>query len=225
VDLGLRGLLLPGLPAAAATPHRHAGRSSTGLVLVLAVALGIYVGVAGAVADGDRLIWLTANLPPVRLVEFVVGMLVGLQVREGRWRIPLPLASALAAASAGVTVLVPDSFATAAVTLVPYAVLLAALAHADLSGTRSPLRHGWVVRLGAWSYAIYLVHEIVLRGLRAGAPGATWWVVAAVALPLALVASGVVHERFERPVERLLRPIGRGTRTALPAHSRSGAAG
>lgn len=121
--------------------------SRTSLLLVLVLALPLWVTVARASVDGAVLVWLTANLPPVRLVEFAVGILVALEVRDGRWSaVRLPVA----VAALGLTTVVPEEYAVASVTLLPFAVLVACLATTDLRGEGSPLRARWVVQLGVY---------------------------------------------------------------------------
>jgi peptidoglycan/LPS O-acetylase OafA/YrhL len=186
----------------AKVPSRH----RIGLVIGLGLLLPAWVTLARAVAVGDQLIWLTANLPPVRLVEFAVGVLVALEVRAGRWvRLSVPATGALALVAAAVAAMVPDVYGTASVTLLPYALLLAALAHGDLREARGPLRSRWVLALGVWSYAFYLVHEPVLRVLRVVAGERPWWQIAVVGLVVAIVAAWLLYTVVEHPAERFLR--------------------
>jgi peptidoglycan/LPS O-acetylase OafA/YrhL len=44
-----------------------------------------------------------------------------------------------------------------------FALLVAAAARADLDGRRIGLGGAWAVRLGRWSFAWYLIHEVVIR--------------------------------------------------------------
>ncbi|MFH9553547.1 hypothetical protein [Streptomyces sp. NPDC017435] len=44
-----------------------------------------------------------------------------------------------------------------------FAVLICAAARADSDGRRTGLGGAWMIRLGHWSFAWYLLHEIVIR--------------------------------------------------------------
>jgi peptidoglycan/LPS O-acetylase OafA/YrhL len=159
---------------------------------------------------------LAFHLPPVRLVDFVVGCLVGLAVRRGRGR-PVPPAVALlllAAAYAGVNdpdVAGPHPVVRTAFLAVA-ALAVGALARADLAGAATGLR--WLAPLGVRSYALYLSHYLVIRvavaaldhvGLFAerGAVAGTATALAVV-LACTAVAEGL-HRAVERPAERRFR--------------------
>jgi peptidoglycan/LPS O-acetylase OafA/YrhL len=93
-------------------------------------------------------------------------------------------------------------------TVVPLALLVAAVAAADVAGARSPWRSAWAVRLGELSFAFYLVHQLVLRLLvrvfGTGHPPAAGIGIAVLALGLALAGSWLLHEGVENPALRLL---------------------
>jgi peptidoglycan/LPS O-acetylase OafA/YrhL len=103
-------------------------------------------------------LWLVAYFPLARLPEFLIGALLALEIREGRWR-TIPLGPALVFAVAGYLIAgrVPAAFMWVVVTLVPFTLLIAAAAQADLAGRTSWLHHRAAVRLGAWSYSFYLL--------------------------------------------------------------------
>lgn len=93
-------------------------------------------------------------------------------------------------------------------------VLIAGAAARDLSPTPSWAAHPMLVRLGEWSFALYLVHELMLLigqevAGDAALPSRVAVAVVAVAGSVAL-AAGLYHW-FERPVERRLRGL-RGMR-------------
>lgn len=80
-----------------------------------------------------------------------------------------------------------------------------------MSRTRSiPFRFPWLVRLGEWSFAFYLVHELVLRVAGNTADLEAWAPVTAVVgvlglFALALAASAAMHHLIERPAMVRLR--------------------
>ncbi|HEX4431003.1 MAG TPA: acyltransferase [Frankiaceae bacterium] len=129
-------------------------------MLMLSLAI-IPVGLAAAQQLGHGstgYLWLVAYFPLARLPEFLIGALLALEIREQRWR-PIPLAPALVFAFAGFLLAgrVPAAFMWVVVTLVPYTLLLAAAAQADLAGRSGWLHHRLAERLGVWSYSFYLL--------------------------------------------------------------------
>lgn len=93
-----------------------------------------------------------------------------------------------------------------------FALLVCAAAQADLRGSRTGLGGPWAVRLGHWSFAWYLVHEIVIRSLLARygrteslATTAGFWLLAIV---ISLAVAGLAYQWVEHPLERLLRGAG-----------------
>ena len=155
--------------------------------------------------------WLLGGFPPVRLLEFSVGVLLALLVRDGRLR-GVALWWALPFAAAGY---VADGFAPAGLTtvpfpVVPFAVLIVAAANSDLRGSASWLRARWLVKLGEWSFAFYLLHQMVLRVLAVttlgGHPAGVAFAVEA--LLVATVLSAALFTFVERPLDRWLRGDG-----------------
>ncbi|MFI1203248.1 acyltransferase family protein [Streptomyces sp. NPDC020883] len=160
-------------------------------------------------------LWFACWLPPVRMLEFVLGIVMALILRTGVWRGPGVVSSALLLAAAyGVTQAVPPMFTIAACSIVPAALLITALANADVQGLRTGLRSAVLVRLGEWSFAFYLVHFMVIRyghRLMGGELGYArqWSTASAGALALAMlavaiVAGGLLHTVVENPCMRLL---------------------
>lgn len=140
--------------------------------------------------------------PPVRLGEFVLGIVLGLAVKGG-WRPPVGVhAAVLVVAAAFVAdraldVPAPLSDVTLAL---PFALLIAAAAGADADG-RPLLPWRVAIFAGEVSYAFYLVHERVITKVAEHLDGR-----AAVALSL-LASAGLavaLHLAVERPARRLL---------------------
>ncbi|MDH6134879.1 peptidoglycan/LPS O-acetylase OafA/YrhL [Kitasatospora sp. MAA4] len=214
-------LLLPALLAALR------GRPRCWLPLaVLCVAAGPALWLAGSLTNDTALRWwLLDYLPLSRTPQFVLGMLAGLALRRGR--LPRLRAHRWAAALAGWhLLLVPWSLAAgddlwygaySAAQLGPavlFAGLITAVAQRDLAGRPGP--GPWALRLGQWSYAWYLVQEIVLRlwlhGFGRPSPGPATAAVWLLLTALTLAAAALLHHAVEAPCERLLRG-GRHTRT------------
>ncbi|MFI5754730.1 acyltransferase family protein [Streptomyces sp. NPDC051569] len=186
-----------------------------------AAAVGLWLA-SSQLSAGSR-VWAMDYLPLTRSLQFVIGVVAGLAVKRG-WRPPVPLTVAAALVAGWHLALVPWSHAvpdaqwyspyTASQLLSAplFAALICAAARADQEGRRTGLGGRWMIRLGHWSFAWYLIHEIVLRSVVYGyghpAPGirtvAVWLFVIVVSLALA----GLCYQLIENPAERLLRRIG-----------------
>lgn len=179
------------------------------------VALGV-CAVALASPTLDRILpaggqgWFVFCFPASRLMEFVAGILLAASVRDGRWpRVPVAVGAALSAAAvAGVDILHEPRFFVA-VTLVPFLLLIGAVAQTEIAGGMRVLRHPWLVRAGQWSFALYLVQypllEIVGQWHLHTTTGLGTAIVVLLVVGLAVACSGVVHIAWERPLERRLR--------------------
>lgn len=198
----------------------------------LPVLLGLW---AGAVAVAALLL-PTPVSPVLALVrhpltlEFILGAAVGLLASRGVWPAPRLLIqagviwmvlAALAARTEAGSLFAQEWWRVFAFGL-PSALLVWGLAGAELAGWRAP-RFG--VRLGDWSYALYLVHVPVFAALgRLAAPVSNAGPLdSLVLLPAALVAAvaaaAILHIGFERPVlkaaARVRRSLDRGAGTGL----------
>ncbi|MGW8886818.1 acyltransferase family protein [Streptomyces sp. NPDC055749] len=198
---------------------RARGWSAAGLCVA-----SVAVWVAGAlIAEPALRLWALDYFPPTRTLQFVLGVVAGLAVKRG-WRPPVGLPVTVALVVAWHVALipwsgaVPDSLwyspysASHLLSAPLFALLVAAAATADLERRRTYLSGTWMVRLGQWSFAWYLFHEIVIRAaLRVfGRPdtheetAALWLAVIVVSLVLAAIA----YHYVEHPLEHLLRRIG-----------------
>jgi peptidoglycan/LPS O-acetylase OafA/YrhL len=197
--------LLPRLRAAGLVARRRVGLACV-IATVANAALATTV-----VQNPAGFPWTVAYFPVARLPEFVLGVVLALEVAEGT--LPrIPLAPALLFAAAGVAAAGGRAleWRWAAVTIVPFAVLVVAAAQTDIAGRRSLLRLPPLVRLGDWSYAFYLVHvPVAIAVLRLG--GVRTFTdrhpmeLAVVFLLASLAVAGLVHEYVERPCELRLR--------------------
>jgi peptidoglycan/LPS O-acetylase OafA/YrhL len=151
--------------------------------------------------------WLVGQAPIVRMLEFVLGALVAVDVMKGQWpRIPWQPAFALAAGAYLLAGRIPAAFGNALLPIVPILLVLGTMATADRAGRRTPFARRPVVWLGEVSYCFYLVHVpviAVVRHQRLGSLGEPATVAAC--LLASLVAAWVLHVVVERPLERRLR--------------------
>jgi peptidoglycan/LPS O-acetylase OafA/YrhL len=191
---------------------------------VLAVALiGRYVIPGNPVMpDGQPIglyqFWFVYAFPPVRALDFALGILMARIVQSGRWiRLGLLPAAALFVVAYAASMALPYVYGLGALTVAPLALLVAAAAASDLEGQRSPFRGRVMTWLGEISYAFYLVHAIVLVWARGklGGPDRLWSTVPALGLLLlglviSVLVAWILHAAVERPVmKRWSRPRGK----------------
>lgn len=189
------------------------GRRRLQALLLLTV---LTVTVADHLLGGSG--WLVRFCPAVRLLDFVLGATVAVDVA----RREMPLAGirlgpalGLSAFALAVSAVPPLQFlSVSALPLVPFLLVLGAAARRDLAavpGQRRGLLAGPVgVRAGALSYCFYLTHQLAVRAVVRFVPGATTTPLGglpavALALGCAFAFAVVVHVGVERPLERRIR--------------------
>ncbi|GLW24920.1 acyltransferase [Microbispora triticiradicis] len=108
--------------------------------------------------------WFLVSFPPTRALDFVLGILMARIVVTGRWiRLGWGPALLILVAAFGLQMyLWPTVYGLTAPVALPLALLIAAVAVADLKGRFSPFRSRPLIWLGTISYASYLVHFLVL---------------------------------------------------------------
>jgi peptidoglycan/LPS O-acetylase OafA/YrhL len=156
--------------------------------------------------------WLIYIFPPIRAIEFVLGICVALLVRRGALpRIAFPLAAVLAATAllAGGHLSWRWGFASLAAPAA--AMLICAAAQSDVGETTPQWLHSPImIRLGEASFALYLVHQIVLRFV----PGARGSVAIGVILLFLSIGFAVAwalaqYRLIEQPLYRIFSRGGR----------------
>jgi peptidoglycan/LPS O-acetylase OafA/YrhL len=166
--------------------------------------------------------WLFFYLPGYRICEFIIGMLLARAVRLGlRMRYPslgyLAALAGLALWGWGIADATVRDHGTsvgrpwvALLALPSLALLVLAGASADLGGTARLLGRRLPVLLGTWSFALYLVHDVLNLLVSEhgwlsshGKPGGIGDLVVFIACTVALAA--LAHYAIERPAERWLR--------------------
>lgn len=214
--------VLPRLVALTPAARRWAFAGTVGTVVLLAALLA-------PAPYASHTFWFLYWFPPVRMLEFVAGMLLALELRAGRVpRIPLWAAGAAAAAAYVASVHVPRSFAVSSITLLPFAALIAAAAQRDIAGRPTPWSTRPMVRLGTWSFAFYMVHFLVLRvmvtamALHPSALASALFGVAGLAA--SVTAAALTHRFVERPFEQRLRTLRLEWRFSMRQPRRAGAA-
>lgn len=178
---------------------------SGAMALALAAAIWVFavVSFVGHAPSG----WFMYYFPPVRLIDFSVGMLLAIAFLKGS---RLPNAAAFEwIAVAGVCVgvaflpLVPVALRSALALMPLWSLLIFAFAHQRGSLSRI-LSYGVAVRLGEISFAFYLVHDIVDKALapalRSNAPATL-----VVDLTVVLAVSFALFTWIETPLRRKIR--------------------
>ncbi len=188
---------------------RHLGLGMAGCVGVLAAVqlAGWRAGGADIADPSTTAFWLVSVLPVSRLPEFLLGMLAARAVISGRpprmrlrWTAPVALGALYLAGT------LPTPVVAGWLTALPFTALICAAAANDLDGTARFLRTDVLVRLGTWSFAFYLSHQLVIRLVAWLWPAAVWPVLqVAVDLILTVAVSAVLYHRVERPAQRRLR--------------------
>lgn len=179
----------------------------------------VAVVVAGEItvsATNPSSYWFVHINPLYRALEFVLGILLAAAVREGRFRTKIPVAVPMAIAAVAYVALsafgrhLPIGVVNASAIPFIVAILICA-ASADLDDRTNLWSTKTLVRLGTWSYALYLTHYMIVRRathLSAYTDGhILLGIIAAVfgVIGLTLVAAAAYHF-VEHPMEARLRP-------------------
>lgn len=181
----------------------------------LLVAAGM-IASAGFVLFGDGVarssaIWVS---PAFNVGLFLMGVAAAAALARG-WRVRLPVSVAVSILIATLVVIGllsdqqplprPVSTVLAAPALL---LLILVTASGDLSERRGWLARTWPVRLGEWSFALYLLSGLMFTAALKLVPaqsGVSALPVLVAAIVLCNAAAGAAHVLYERPLERLLR--------------------
>ncbi|MCC3767132.1 acyltransferase [Streptomyces sp. UNOC14_S4] len=156
-------------------------------------------------------LWFVYFFPVTRCLEFLLGMVLARLVADGRFpRVPLVPAGALVAGAYVAALYAPGQYGTVAVCVAPLGLLIASGAVADAGGRPSVLRRPAMVWLGEVSFALYMVHQLLIDevarrlGINA-AHSLNSWSAAALSLPVlggALTLAWLLYRGVELPVMR-----------------------
>lgn len=116
--------------------------------------------------------WFLYFFPVTRCLEFVLGMLLARIVQTGRW-IGLGVAPAalLLVGAYTASLYLPLAYRYVAMYVLPVALLIGAAAVSDAKGRRGFLQTRVMQFLGNISFAFFVVHLVVVQGLRAAVEG------------------------------------------------------
>jgi peptidoglycan/LPS O-acetylase OafA/YrhL len=157
------------------------------------------------------------------ILEFALGMLIALAMREG-YRLPVIACAALVVSGAAGFLLSywHGEIDRLVISGIPAALIVAGVALAGPTLGSGPLSRG-IVFMGDASYSLYLVHPIAitlprkLLGVRPDLVGGPMFYVALL-LIVALIAACLVYVLFERPVTRLLQDAVTAAFSRRPRH-------
>ncbi|MFJ8827564.1 acyltransferase family protein [Streptomyces sp. NPDC102467] len=167
--------------------------------------------------------WFNYVLPPVRVVDFALGILVALAVKHGRWRnIGMIPSFVLLAGGYWLTFHLPAFYGQRATMIIPIVLLIAAAATADIEGRFTLFRNRTMVWLGEVSFAFYLLHYIVLARLRKELGTELYSTTEGFALLAgaavgAVLLSWLLHRLVETPLVRRFGSSRRGARAKAAA--------
>ena len=203
-------LLFPFLFVALSRVQPAARRVIAVVCIVVPLAIAAAVNVGRGQTEVTR--WFLYFFPPTRLIEFVLGMVLAMEVAERRLpRVGLIPASLVAGVAYVLIGQAPAPYVPVAVTVAPFALLIVAAAQADSTGRPSILRLRALVTLGVWSFALYLGHWpvlVVMSSQISHALGRGETVLLGlVFLAISIAVAGVLHTVIERPMEVRLRGV------------------
>ncbi|UEL27777.1 acyltransferase [Pseudarthrobacter sp. L1SW] len=192
-------------------------------VLVMAglvFAVTAIVGAGGIIVAPERALgYLFYTMPAFRLGEFIIGICLAVALQRN-WRPRFTVRQALLVAGGLYVLLMAGTFlAVGSAENLPYVVantvmlpgfvaVIAASAAADMDGRAGHFSSHRLVKLGQWSFALYLVHEmfIKLADRWIDPLPLEWALIGCLAIgSLCVAVSGLLYEWFERPIERGLR--------------------
>lgn len=207
------GLLL--VPVLRLGPRAAARALGVLIVAFTALEIALQVGLRDHEVLQEYFVYI---FPPTRLLEFAMGMCLAVALPA----LPdLPLGPVLAATAAVMlaAATVPEPLRWTGVTILPFVAVIAAAAQADLRGARTVWSSPTLVRLGTWSFAFYLVHQLVVRVVDEVLPWTDHTVVGALlvlaVLVVSLAAAALLHTLVEAPAERWLRRRGPAARAQV----------
>lgn len=205
-------------PLAIGQLRKLSKRSVWALMAGLLAAMILIAAVGTALlGEGEQTRFLFYVFPPYRVLGFLVGCCAARLLLMGvRIRVPVA-ASVVALAVAYVAVFLgqrdaPVGHGVEDAALAPFiALLLMSAASADADGKRGLLTRPSLIRLGEWSFALYLTHWLLLQAASFVDPGAdsralpTRVLEDGVFIALAIGLSAAAYYGIEKPLEKRLR--------------------
>ncbi len=153
--------------------------------------------------------WFVFQFPPVRMLEFIFGILLARLVLAGK-KMPVGLggAIALSVATYALAPMFPATWTFTAVMVVPLGLVIAAGAVADVERRPTLLSTPLMVKLGEISFAFYMCHYLILMySYQWFSEGKSWSTPAAIGIlallfGTTLIVSWLMYTLVERPIMR-----------------------
>lgn len=199
---------------------RRLGARAAGSAAAILVAgnLVIAVTVTAVLGVGDVSSFLLYVFPLYRIIGFLAGcalaqwMRSGIRVRQPLWFPIVVLAVAYCAVLGAQMTLRPVGHGIEDALLLPFVLwVIAAAASNDLARKPGWLRSKWAIRLGEWSFALYLTHWLLMTVAVHVAPGIYDASVLIrifadlIFITIAIAVSAAFYYLVEAPLERRLR--------------------
>lgn len=188
-------------------------------LLIVGLAMLSFLGLSPIIAELAHRSLSGYSWPPLRLPEFVIGIVLALLLRHGELRGPR-LAPAMLLALVGyflpamLAPVGPSPINTTIISDIGLAALIAALARRDLEGRPTALARPGLVKLGQVSFAFYLVHLLVIQVAASAWPKHTPQLpvlpaigLALVAFSCALITAFVLHQFVELRAQRFVMSL------------------
>lgn len=190
-------------------------------LLIAGLAMLALLGISPVITELSHQTLSSYSWPPLRLPEFVIGIVLALLLRQGYWRGPR-VAPALVLALAGYVLpaLVgtsgPSPINTTLIGDIGLAAVIIALARRDLEDKPTALAAPVLVKLGQVSFSFYLVHLLVIQVAASAWPDGLPHLQAPQAVGLALVSftgalaiAFALHHLIELRARRLVLSLPR----------------
>jgi peptidoglycan/LPS O-acetylase OafA/YrhL len=154
----------------------------------------------------EQVWWWSYFFPPVRLFEFVLGMLMARILKAGRWiGLGLMPSFALILVAYAFASFIPFQFRLNVVTIMPIALFITSVAALDVAGRKTGFGGATMVWLGNVSFGMYMVHQLVLLSAKRWLDGGLFGALAAtlitlLALSASILGGWLLYTFIERPV-------------------------
>ncbi|MEU6838049.1 acyltransferase [Streptomyces rubiginosohelvolus] len=173
----------------------------------------------------ERSLWFIYVFPPVRLLEFMLGIVTARLLQTGTWpRVNRIVVTAAFLVFLAVLPALPPQYAMGSAIAPALAAVIAKTALADLEGRARLLPRPSLIALGEASYALYITHfplMMAIRHLIGTDPNLTVgarFAIVLVVIGLSVALSLLVFRYFEGPLMRRWSS-GRNTSRPQPADS------
>lgn len=201
-----------------------------GVLLMATAFIPVVLSYIASTVFSPHKVWLTYVFPGFRIFEFILGVLAARHAisggrffeKFGSLRFGLTMIFCWFYVRFEIAPLLSYDkrfillCLSYAITPLLYTYLIGSAAHLDSKAEKSIFSRKGMIKLGEWSFAMYLVHATILYAYKQefGALPASNYnlLIYVVALMFSIVASAILHELIEAPLNNWLRSWWRGRR-------------